>query len=346
MEQLPFRFEDALSARDILRGVARRTPLLPASDVFSGSDVRLKAENLQLTHAFKFRGAYNRVSRLGEEERRRGLIAASSGNHALGLSLAGSMLGASVVVVMPEGAPEVKERGCREYGAVVMRRGETYDDALEFATAMAQERGYTYVQSFDDPLVAAGQSTVTWEILEDLPEVDVLVLPIGGGGLVTGALGLLHAAPDTVFSPRSRPLEDISVVGVQAEGAASMLASVSAGRRLALRTISTIADGIAVRQPGEMTFGAVQAAVDELVTVSDAEMMEMVGLLALREKLVVEPAGAAAAAAVLAGRGDVLSRAIAEGLSVVCVLSGGNLQGDVFCRALVRARNRGREEAT
>ncbi len=346
MQELPFRFEDARSARENLRGVARRTPLLPATDAFPRSNVYLKAENLQLTHAFKFRGAYNRVSRLGEADRRRGLIAASSGNHALGLSLAGSMLDAPVVVVMPEEAPEVKERGCRGYGARVLRHGETYDDALEFATEMARERGYTYVQSFDDPLVAAGQSTATWEILEDLPEVDVLVLPIGGGGLATGALGLLQSAPDSAFPHRSRPLRDVSVVGVQAEGAASMLASVSAGRRMALPKISTVADGIAVRQPGELTFGVVRAAVDELVTVSDAEMMEMVGLLALREKLVVETAGAAAAAAVLAGRGKVLSRAIEEGLSVVCVLSGGNLQADVFCRALRCARGRGEGEST
>ncbi|MFW5896926.1 MAG: threonine ammonia-lyase [Bacillota bacterium] len=331
---MPFAFEDVEGARRKLRGVAIRTPLLKSRDLDFPGSLHLKAENLQLTHAFKFRGAYNRVTSLTPAERERGLIAASSGNHALGLSLAGAMTDAKVTVVMPEDAPEVKAAGCRAYGAEVLRRGETYDDALAFATDLASQRGYTYVQSFDDPVVAAGQATVTWEIVEDLPDLDILVLPIGGGGLATGALGFLHTAPESVIPARKTPLDQIKVVGVQAEGAASMVASVRRGERMKLAEISTLADGIAVKQPGRITFEAVAGLIDELVTVSDEEMLGAVALLATREKMVVEPAGAAAVAAVLAGRGMTLANCASNGHRVACILSGGNLEKDMLLNAL------------
>ncbi len=336
MCKMPFAFDDVAVARDTLRGVAYRTPLVVSTDLLPQRRLYLKAENLQYTHAFKFRGAYNRVHHLAPDQRRKGLIAASSGNHALGLSLAGRRLSAPVTVVMPDNAPLVKEAGCRAYGAEVIRHGETYDDALAFAQEMAEKRALTYVQSFDDPIVAAGQATVTWEIAEDLPEIDTLILPIGGGGLATGALGFLQTAPIDLIPGRDLPWHDVCVIGVQAEGAAAMVDSVRGGRRITLPKISTIADGIAVRQPGALTYRTVASYIDEVVTVTDEEMLLATGLLAWKEKLVVEPAGAAAVAAALKGRGTLVRR-IDAGCRIGCILSGGNLAQDVLLRAIALA---------
>lgn len=341
-----FTHFEVMAAASRLRGVARRTPLLRATDLTDGlaqacGELYLKAENFQVTHAFKFRGAYNRVSQLSPEERSRGLITASSGNHALGLSRAGSLLGASVTVVMPEGAPVVKEMGCRAYGAQVLRYGQAYDDALARATEMAAQEGLVYVPSFDHPQVAAGQATVAWEILEDLPDVDVIVGPIGGGGLLSGVAGLIKAMPPEAaavhFPARARPLSDIRIVGVQAAGAASMIESVRAGRALELPSISTVADGIAVRQPGRWTYEVVSSYVDDYLTVTDDEILQALRLLLLKEKLLVEPAGAASVAAVLGGRvGDRvdLPGVLAAGGRVVCVLSGGNVDPKLLSGAL------------
>jgi threonine dehydratase len=327
--------------------VARRTPLLRATDLAHdgrippGGELYLKAENFQVTHAFKFRGAYNRVSQLTPEERSRGLITASSGNHALGLSRAGSLLAVSVTVVMPEGAPVVKEMGCRALGAEVLRHGQTYDDALAHATAIAAEQGLTYVPSFDHPQVAAGQATVAWEIIEDLPDVDVIVGPIGGGGLLSGVAGLIKTMPQEAaaeyFPARTRPLSEILIVGVQAAGAASMVESVRAGQLVTLPSISTLADGIAVRQPGRWTYEVVASHVDDYLTVTDDEILQALRLLLLKEKLLVEPAGAASVAAALAGRaGDRvdLLRVLAGGGKMVCVLSGGNVDPGLVSQAL------------
>jgi len=339
-----FDWQQAAEARERLRGIARRTPLLRATDLQLGAPdthLSLKPESLQLTHAFKFRGAYNRVSLLTPAQRRAGLIAASSGNHALGLSLAGRLLGAKVTVVMPLAAPRTKELGCLRYGAEVIRHGEAYDDAVAWAHQLEQEHGYTYVQSFDDPLVAAGQSTVAWEILEDLPEVEAIIAPIGGGGLLSGILGLLKTMPDCEsarhFPQRQASLRDILVIGVQAGGAASTIESIRAGRRLALPSINTVADGIAVRQPGAWTYEVIAGLGDDFVTVSDEEMLSAVGALALREKLLAEPAGAAAVAALACGKqgarvdlGDLLRR----GSRVVAVISGGNVDPEVLLRGL------------
>jgi threonine dehydratase len=328
-----FTFSDVLDARARLKTVARRTPLLAASDLVQGRTLYLKAENLQRTHAFKFRGAYNRTSLLGNDERARGLVTASSGNHALGLSLAGAILGAQVTVVMPESAPAVKEQGCRACGATVIRHGGAYDDALRHARALEQQRGMTYVPSFDDPLVAAGQATVAWEVVEDLPDVDLIVAPVGGGGLLSGVAGFVKGIlPDQAreaFPLRRKPLRRILVVGVQAEGAASMVASVRAGRVTALSSVDTVADGIAVRTPGLWTYEAISAFADDLVTVSDREMMSTMAALLLREKLLVEPAGAAAVAAVIHGKAGErvdLGAMLSAGAKIACVLSGGNVE--------------------
>lgn len=341
-----FTYADVLAATGRLRGVARRTPLLRSTDLIQGGGqdapaLYLKAESFQITHAFKFRGAYNLVSQLGAAARSRGLIAASSGNHALGLSRAGSLLGAPVTVVMPEGAPAVKEAGCRAYGARVLRHGGAYEDALAKAVALAVDEGFTYVPSFDHPQIAAGQATVAWEVLEDLPEVDVIVGPIGGGGLLAGIAGLVKTMPAAAaaahFPARRRPLADIRVVGVQATGAASMIESVHAGRMLEIPSVSTVADGIAVRKPGSWTYEVVSSLADDYLTVTDDEIMQALRLLLLKEKLLVEPAGAAAVAAVLSGRAGKrvdLAGVLAGGGAVVCVLSGGNVDPSLLAQAL------------
>lgn len=345
-----FTAEDVELARRRLWGVARRTPLLPVADLPglpAGPGLFLKAENFQLTHAFKFRGAYNRASLLAPGERGRGLVTASSGNHALGLSLAGALLGAKVTVVMPEGSPPVKEAGCAAYGATVVRHGRVYDDALSCARALAAERGLVYVPSFDDPQVAAGQATVAWEIVEDLPEVDAIVAPVGGGGLLSGIAGFVKTVPDDfarrAFPARSRPLSEILVIGVQSEGAASMVASVRERKVVELREVNTVADGIAVRSPGLWTYQVASALADDLVTVSDGELLSTVSSLLLREKILAEPAGAAAAAAVLrgrAGRRVDLAALLASGGKVACVISGGNLEPGLISRVLTEAGDR------
>ncbi len=342
-----FRWEAVCEARNRLQGVARRTPLLRAQDITGGPALYLKAECFQRTHAFKFRGAYNRSRLLPEENLRRGLVTASSGNHALGLSLAGSIIGAAVTVVMPLGAPKVKEAGCRRYGAEVVRFGEAYDDAVSYAKELAAEKGFTYVQSFDDPLVAAGQATVAWEILEDLPDVETIVAPIGGGGLLSGLLGFVKLLPQEeaarLFPARRRPLAEINVIGVQAEGAASTIRSIEAGRRLELPAIATIADGIAVRQPGEWTYEFISRHADGFLTVTDEAMLAALGDLATKEKLVAEPAGAAAVAAVLGGgrtRHVDLGEALHEGRAIACVISGGNVEPELLSRCVAISAER------
>jgi len=344
MTAAAFDWQEAVAARARLQGVARHTPLLPVPDLGPGPAPYLKLESLQLTHAFKFRGAYNRVSVLGPDQRRAGLVTASSGNHGLGLSLAARMLGGKATVVMPLGAPRNKELGCLRYGATVIRAGQVYEDALAHALELAEQQDLTYVPSFDDPLIAAGQATVAWEILQDLPDVDVIVAPIGGGGLLAGIAGLLKCLPEDesrrLFPSRRRPLADILLVGVQAAGAASTVESARLGRRLELATIDTIADGIAVRQPGIWTFDVIHSAVDDYVTVEDEEMLRAVGLAATREKLVLEPAGAAALAAVLSGkqgRRVDLGATLAGGHKVVCIASGGNVEPGVLAEAVEQA---------
>ncbi len=338
------KWQDIVAARARLAGVARRTPLLHAQDVAGGAELYLKAECFQRTHAFKFRGAYNRSSLLSAGQLKRGLVTASSGNHALGLSLAGSLIGAEVTVVMPEHAPRVKEAGCRGYGAAVVRFGDAYDDSVAHAKQLAEQLGLTYVQSFDDPLVAAGQATVAWEIIDDLPDVEIIVAPIGGGGLLSGLLGLTKTLPREeaarLFPARSRPLAEIRVVGVQAEGAASTVRSVAAGRRLALSSIATVADGIAVRQPGAWTYEVIAEYADDFVTVTDDAMLRALGDLATREKLVAEPAGAAAVAAVLAGKAGRsldLGKALREGRKIACVISGGNVEPELLAQCVARS---------
>jgi threonine dehydratase len=242
---------------------------------------------------------------------------------------------------MPDGAPQVKADGCRRLGAEVIRHGDVYDDALAYAQSLARDRGHTYVQSFDDPLVAAGQASVAWEVVEDLPDVDVLVAPVGGGGLMAGILSLLKTMPDEEarrwFPERRRPLADIIVVGVQATGAAATVASLRAGHPIELPSIATVADGIALRRPGTWTFEVLRQLLDDIVLVTDDEMLSSVGFIAVREKLISEPAGAAAVSAVLhGGRGARvdLGELLRQGKKIACVISGGNVMPVVLGDAI------------
>jgi threonine dehydratase len=296
-------------AAELIRGVAVRTPMEGARwlTTLTGSPVKLKCENLQRTGSFKVRGAYTRLSHLSDEEKSRGVVAASAGNHAQGVALAAQVLGIKATVFMPEGAPINKERATRGYGADVVFHGRYLEDSLERARAFEAETGAVLIHPFDNVDVVAGQGTVGLEILEQMPEVETVVVPCGGGGLLSGiAIAVKAKKPD------------VRVVGVQAEEAAAYPASLAAGRPVALESMSTMADGIAVGLPGQVTFPTVRDLVDEMVTVSESALSGAVLATLERAKLVVEPAGAAGVAAIHADPGRFTS-------PTVVVLSGGNI---------------------
>jgi threonine dehydratase len=281
-----------------------------------GGPVLLKCENLQRTGSFKLRGAYTRIARLTPEERSRGVVAASAGNHAQGVALAAQLLGTTSTVFMPSGAPLPKVAATRAYGATVRLEGATVDHCLDSAQRFAAETGAVFIHPFDHPDVVAGQGTLGLEILEQCPDVRTVVVCTGGGGLVAGVAAAVKGL---------RP--DVRVIGVQAEGAAAFPGSLAAGHPVALPGMSTIADGIAVGRPGEVTFRHVAALVDDIVTVSEEDISRALLLLLERAKLVVEPAGAAAVAAVLAG-------AVPVEAPVVTVLSGGNIDPLLLLRVI------------
>jgi len=300
---------DVLVARELLRGVARVTPLEGSRALSQavGGPVSLKCENLQRAGSFKIRGAYVRVSRLSPEERAAGVVAASAGNHAQGVALASQLLGTRATVFMPEGAPLPKVSATQAYGATVRFAGASVDEALVAATAWGQEHGAVLVHPFDHADVIAGQGTVGLEILEQCPDVRTVVVCTGGGGLLSGI---------AVAMKGLRP--EVRIVGAQAAGAAAWPASLPAGRPVALEVMTTMADGIAVGRPGEITFPHVRELVDGFVTVNDEDISGALLQCLERAKLVVEPAGAAAVAALLADP---------HGFEppVVAVLSGGNI---------------------
>jgi threonine dehydratase len=301
--------EDIARARELLEGVAITTPLEGARwlSKAAGGPVLLKAENLQRAGSFKLRGAYTRMARLPEEERARGVVAASAGNHAQGVALAAQLLGIQAVVYMPHGANIAKEKATRGYGAEVRFAGATIDEALVAARSYAEETGAVLVHPFDHPDIVAGQATCGIEILEQCPEVQTILVPTGGGGLLAGV-----AAAVKPEHPGVR------VVGVQAEGAAAYPPSLEAGRPEPLTAMATMADGIAVGRPGDVPFAAVQELVDEVVTVGEESLSRALLMLIERAKLVVEPAGAAAVAAVMDHPDRFPTPA-------VVVLSGGNI---------------------
>ena len=315
---LPVTLDDVLAARELLKGVSRLTPLegcRPLSESVGGQ-VRLKCENLQRAGSFKIRGAYTRMSRLSDEERARGVVAASAGNHAQGVALAAGLLGLKSTVFMPEVAPIPKVSATRAYGADVKLRGHTVDDALLSASSFAQQTGAVLIHPFDHVDIVAGQGTVGLEILEQAPDVRTIVVCTGGGGLVGGIALAVRA---------QRP--EVRVVGVQAAAAAAYPPSLRAGRPLLLERMSTMADGIAVGRPGQVPFRLVQALVDEIVTVSEESLSRALLLCLERAKMVVEPAGAAAVAAIL-------DRPDAYEPPVVAVISGGNVDPLLLLRVL------------
>ena len=304
-------------AQEALRGVARRTPLDPAPML--GKNVYIKAENLQLTGAFKLRGAYNKIRSLTPEEAAHGVIACSAGNHAQGIAISATKLGIRSVICMPAGAPMSKVEATKSYGAEVVLVPGVYDDAAREAERLTREHGYTFAHPFDDPYVIAGQGTIGLEILEQLPEVEQVVVPIGGGGLISG----IGMAVKTL-KPSCR------VVGVQAAGAASMYTSQRQGRCVELSTVATIADGIAVKKPGALTFELCSRYVDEIVTVSEDEIASAMLQLIEGQKTVAEGAGATPVAAVMFGRVDTTHR------KTVCVVSGGNVDVTTLSRVITK----------
>jgi threonine dehydratase len=305
----PVTLADVERARETIRPLAVVTPMEESRSLSAGTGgaVRLKCENLQRTGSFKVRGAFNRMSGLTDDEKARGVVAASAGNHAQGVALAAQALGIHATVFMPEGAPIPKERATREYGADVLFRGRYVEDSLAEARAFQERTGAVLIHPFDNVDVVAGQGTCGLEILEQAPDVETIVVPCGGGGLLSGI---------AVAAKALRP--GIRVVGVQAAEAAAFPASLEAGHPVALPAMATMADGIAVGVPGEVTLALVRELVDEIVTVSEASLSRAVLATLERAKQVVEPAGAAAVAAILddPARFDT---------PTVAVLSGGNI---------------------
>jgi threonine dehydratase len=312
--------EDVRRARGAIGGYINLSPCIfsPRLSEQTGCELHLKMENLQRAGSYKVRGAMNAVLGLDDAHKRAGVIAASAGNHAQGLAFAAKRSGIQATIVMPETAPIAKQRGTEEYGATVVLHGNGYDDAFQRATELQKEAGYTFVHAFDDPRVIAGQGTIGLELLEQKPAFEVFVVPIGGGGLAAGmAVALKDADPK------------LRIIGVQAENIASMKASVAAGK-IVKTAGTTIADGIAVAQPGEHTFPIIRELVDEIVTVSEDEIAEAVLVLLESEKTVTEGSGAAAVAAVL-------NRKVAgiAGRQVCCVLTGGNID-TMFLATILR----------
>jgi threonine dehydratase len=291
-----------------------RTPLLTSRTLseVSGFDVRLKAEIFQRTGSYKIRGPLNKLTKLTDDERKRGVVCSSAGNHAQGLALAAQIYGIPAVVVMAENATPSKVAATRGYGAEVVQYGSIWDDANEKAKQLVRERGLTYVHPFDDLDLIAGQGTVGLEILRDWPEVDVIVVPIGGGGLISGI-----AMAAKAIKPSAR------IIGVESSGAPGMRDSVAAGHVVTLDRVDCIIDGLRVKRVGETTFEIVRRVVDEIVTLPDEQIFEAMIWTMSRAKLVVEGAAAAPVGALLQGL-----IAVPPGSKVVCVLSGGNVNLD------------------
>ena len=295
-------------ARNVLSGVIRDTNLLysPAFSKATGNNVYIKPENMQVTGAYKIRGAYYKISTLSEEEKAKGLVTASAGNHAQGVAYAAQQAGVSATIVMPTTTPLVKVNNTKDYGAKVVLHGETFDAAAELAAQLSEEEGLTYVHPFNDPAIATGQGTISYEIFQDLPDVDVILVPIGGGGLATGVSTLAK-----LLNP------NVTVIGVEPTGAASMKASLDAGHVVTLDKVETIADGVAVKTPGDLIFPYIQKNIDDIITIDDDELVDAFLDMMEKHKMIVENAGLLPIAA--------LSHLNCKGKNVVPVLSGGNM---------------------
>ncbi len=302
-----------------LKEVARMTDLIYSPHFSGKNQVYLKTENLQVTGSFKLRGAYFKISKLNEEEKKAGIVACSAGNHAQGVSLAAERMGIKATICMPDGAPISKVQATKSYGAEVELVKGTYDDAYAYAAQKCEKENATFIHPFDDPDVIAGQGTIGLEILEQLEDVDAIVVPIGGGGLVSG-IGFA--------AKKLKP--GIKIYGVQAKEAASMADSLKYDEQITLSTVNTFADGIAVKHPGDLTFELIKKYVDEVVTVTEDEIAAAILSLIEKQKLIAEGAGAVAVAAVM------FDKIPLEGKNVVCLVSGGNIDVNILSRVITR----------
>ncbi len=311
--------DNVYRARYALKDVAIQTDVLRAPKLAPGTDLWLKTENLQITGSFKVRGAYYKMSRLSSEERARGVIACSAGNHAQGVALAAQKNGIKSVICLPDSAPISKVEATRSYGAEICLVEGVYDDAYQKALSLRDEFGYTFIHPFDDPDVIAGQGTIALELAEQIPDMDAVIVPIGGGGLISGiAYTVKNLNPN------------IKVYGVQASGAPSMLRSIQDEHVEKLDSVFTIADGIAVKEPGSLTYETVKNYVDEIVTVTDDEISAAILALMEQHKLVTEGAGAVSVAAAMFNKVDL------KGKKTVCLLSGGNIDVTILSRVITR----------
>ena len=300
--------EDFKAARGVLSGVITDTRLVysPAFSKATGNQVYIKPENMQVTGAYKIRGACYKISTLTQEEKEKGLITASAGNHAQGVAYAAQAAGVKATVVMPTTTPLVKVNNTKDYGAQVILRGAVFDDAADLAARLAQAEGYTYIHPFNDPVLATGQGTIAYEIFSDLPEVDIILVPIGGGGLASGVATLAK-----LLNP------GVKVIGVEPAGAASMKASLEAGHIVTLDKVETIADGVAVKTPGDKIFPYIQQNLDDILTIDDSELVDAFLDMMEKHKMIVENAGLLSIAA--------LRHLDCRGKNVVPILSGGNM---------------------
>ncbi len=317
---MPVNFSDIEQARERIRGVINRTPLVYDERLSNelGSRMFLKAECLQRAGSFKVRGAYNKISQLTEEEKQRGVITASAGNHAQGVALAAKLQNIKATIVLPEFAPLTKVVATKALGADVILRGDSFDAAVAYSRELEKERGLTYVHAFDDPLIIAGQGSIGIEIAESQSDITAVVVPIGGGGLIAGiALAVKHLLPN------------VRVIGVQAANVPSVNPSLAAGEPLEATARPTIADGIAVKRPGNLTLPIIREFVDDVVEVTEEEIAEGIFHCVQNAHIVVEGAGAASVAALLSGKAK-----IKAGETAAAILAGGNIDGNLLSRIL------------
>ena len=303
----------------VLKEVLRRTDLIAAPQILPGTPIFLKPENLQLTGSFKVRGAYYKISQLSDEEKAKGVIACSAGNHAQGVALGATKNGIKSLICLPSGAPISKVEATKKYGAEVCLVDGVYDDAYQKALQLKEEKGYTFVHPFDDENVIAGQGTIGIELLDQLSDVEAVIVPVGGGGLISGVAFAIKS-----LNP------NIKIYGVQASGAASMVESLNHKKIERLDSVRTIADGIAVKEPGTHTFDICSHYVDDIVTVSDDEISTAILSLIEQQKLVSEGAGAVSVAAAMFGKLPI------AGKKTICLVSGGNIDVTILSRVINR----------
>jgi len=303
----------------VLKDVARKTDMIYAPEFAEGREIYLKTENLQLTGSFKLRGAYYKISQLTKEQKAAGIIACSAGNHAQGVALAASRMGARSIICMPDGAPISKVEATRHLGAEVVLVKGTYDDAHDRAVELQKETGATFIHPFDDDCVIAGQGTIGLEILDQLKDADAVLCPIGGGGLISGVAYAIKS-----LNP------NVKIYGVQAANAPGMYESFRKGSAVTVESVATFADGIAVKTPGETTFTITSQYVDDIVTVTEDQIAAAIFQLLERQKLITEGAGAVSVAAAM------FSDLPLNGKKCVCILSGGNIDVNILSRVITR----------